>query len=591
MKKLIILVFLCIFLTSGCTSKVTIGNQDSELRDPYIPDYDPRNIGGYDDLVTTCQQLGTEMGTIDMVINAGVEYYSGNEEVSTRANSENLSELTNPDDYPILLDQADTEYILTDDITNVPVTAFEVRASQITLNLNGHEVIYGNATAPIEYILPDTNEDPYGASFGVRVTAQFLEDIKVINGKITQGQGECEGHMAGYGCNPLFFALTPPHIVFAGLDITLHAKYSSGIYAHWQKNIEIRHNTITDALQRFDESGMIVETGVKNRHHINAQINMQRGHSQHVHHNKIINARQAGIWIGSNSEVNHNEVFIDSTVTNSMGITTTENSTVHHNKVFGYGAMPIGIWPGDYTQIYSNYVHVEKDKNLFDGNSHHGCMRMTWGNWDPEIMCNHLDFKSGNPVPGTDDYSRGFAIWAGLGHPDNGGQDQRATISHNFIMSKNIDGISKAGGIAIVSNYAPSDLIFIENVVVSNYANIILADDYGPANAYAAFYGNHLVKYEDNPTYMTLKSNYSVRPSTGLFYDTTFSGGASFEEENVSLDLSADVEAGGYKHVGFGRYNDGNPIIDYYITNVEARRDEGVSFESFDEGWKVFMIE
>src|SRR5262249_44427599 len=46
---------------------------------------------------------------------------------------------------PIILDQPNAQYILDTDI-NVPGTAFVVGAGNVTLNLNGHQVVFGEGT-------------------------------------------------------------------------------------------------------------------------------------------------------------------------------------------------------------------------------------------------------------------------------------------------------------------------------------------------------------------------------------------------------------------------------------------------------------
>jgi hypothetical protein len=87
---------------------------------------------------------------------------------------------------PYVLDKPGTHYVLTEDITAAG-TGFEIMADSITLDLDGHTLVFGN----------DTSERVNGVRFGLG------EGCKLVNGR---GQpGPSPGHRGGgdqHGCAP-----------------------------------------------------------------------------------------------------------------------------------------------------------------------------------------------------------------------------------------------------------------------------------------------------------------------------------------------------------------------------------------------------
>jgi len=82
-----------------------------------------------------------------------------------------------------VLDQPDTEYRLMKDVV-ADGTAFQIVKNNITLNLNGHTVIYARN--------PTTSE-----RYGVHLTKQWqFSDIVVVNGAILQAEAKI-GILAG----------------------------------------------------------------------------------------------------------------------------------------------------------------------------------------------------------------------------------------------------------------------------------------------------------------------------------------------------------------------------------------------------------
>lgn len=447
----------------------------------------------------------------DMVVDAGVKPVK-------YPKRQHCIDITAPGELTL----SDAEYILRNDII-AEGTAFTVKASHITLNLNGYTVKY-------------MNEGAEGEAYGVYLPGYHRKDIAIVNGKIIQGEGKCCGNQHGIGCNPIY-DYDAPDIEVGGLEIVYKTPDTSGIALHWVSGANIHHNTIID-----------LGSKVTNRHQGNAVIEGCRGHgcsNQKIHHNLIKGARQNGIRTGIDSEVNNNEVYIDSSVTNSTGIAV-HSGSIHHNKIIGRGVHPIGIWPGNDIQVYNNYVEVQSTRKGEEyGSTGAACLRMTWGNDNVEVINNTFILHAEENYKGTGVRSWGRCVWVGLPKPE-----QKAVFHDNLIVANNKNGKAKAAAIAIVCHNESPNLVFRNNRVISNWCNVLLADNYGYAGGYARFIDNTFVREDNFPTYRTIRSQYSPRPSTGVFIDNKFENGASIE--NIDLEFKGT----GKKEIAVGWHLD-----------------------------------
>ncbi|MFO0754797.1 MAG: carboxypeptidase-like regulatory domain-containing protein [Thermodesulfovibrionales bacterium] len=446
-----------------------------------------------------------DLGVREMVLDAGLARV----EKPRRAR---VREITGP----ATLDQPDTEYVLQNDIATEG-TAFTVAASDVTLNLNGYTVTYGTRDAE--------------AAYGVLIEGEKRKNVALVNGRIVQGEGECRGKPGtGKNCNPVY-AYETFGLEIGGIGISYRSADTHGIYLQWGRDARIHHSVVRD-------SG----TEVKDRHQGIDALRAGRVVNAHVHHN-VIRTRQVGIRVGEEGEVHHNEVQIDSRVTNSVGLSM-QSGSLHHNKVYGYGVHPIGIWPGRNGKVFSNYVEVQSTRKGDEyGDTGAACLRMTWGTGDGvEVMYNTFLLRASRDYQGTGFNSWGRALFVGLPRAE-----QKAEFHDNVIIALNDDGEAKAAAIAVVCDNASPSLVFRNNRVESNWANVLLADSYGAADGYPQFIGNTFVKRDDYSTYRTVRSQYSSRPSTGVFTGNTMVNGASLE--NADLEFSGK----GKKEIRVGR--------------------------------------
>ena len=213
---------------------------------------------------------------------------------------------------PAELNQPDTEYILTRDVV-AEGTAFTIKASYITLNLNSHTVTYDTR---------ELGKGPKGA-FGITISEFNLKDIAIVNGVIKQGAANGSGQAGGLGHNPVF-AQGPEHLELAGLSITYGGKDISGLYVNYGSKIHIHHNTIND-------TGTIIS----NRHQGLDAVLIEHADAD-IHNNLVTRCRHRAFTFGSHSKAYNNDITIDSYATNAYGFmcfkstgfqsTTTESS-------------------------------------------------------------------------------------------------------------------------------------------------------------------------------------------------------------------------------------------------------------------------
>lgn len=130
---------------------------------------------------------------------------------------------------PYVLDQAGATYVLTQDVT-AEATAFEIKADNVTLDLDGHKVVFGaNSSQPCQGI-----------------NASNRNGLRIVNGIIEQAPGQPP--------KPRCLLLNAcKNVEVAGVSATYHGKDGQGILFAWQGgNSNIHHNEIWDT--GFDTS-------------------------------------------------------------------------------------------------------------------------------------------------------------------------------------------------------------------------------------------------------------------------------------------------------------------------------------------------
>lgn len=447
-----------------------------------------------------CQKNETNLPMPGSSIVAG-QRYVGN--VPSKTNTKHLT-------APATLDQADTKYILDNDIT-ADGTAFTITASNVVLDLNKHKVVYGNKD---------------GMSLGVTINAWNKTGLEVYNGTIEQGAGHCSGNVSGFGCNPIG-TNTSSFSRLAGVSIKYSTPDTSGIYNYYG-TIIVQDSTITD-------NGDIIT----NRHQGFGAIHVEKAAAQ-VFRNKV-KARHRGISIGSNSKVYQNQIEVISHATNAAGVFAfnIQNFEVYGNQITGTGEHPIGIFFGAgsaHGRVYSNYIDVQNTlKSAEYGNTGAGCIRTTWGADDVEVSCNTAFLHGGNykGIVGTDswwgDSSWGRCFWLGLENAT-----QKVKVHHNQIEAVSDNNDSYVAGLAVAENLSSAGLEFTDNVVASNHTPIGIGDNYGSAIGFPLIARNRVIRLGNIYKYANVRVWYGGQPIEVRLEDNIFTEPLS--SSNVKLD-------------------------------------------------------
>jgi hypothetical protein len=227
-------------------------------------------------------------------------------------------------------------YVLTEDI-EVGTRAFTIQGNNVTLDLNGHKVVYDKGEPLVKGAW---NDYVYSniSTFGVMVNGTSW---KVLNGIIQQDPASPSSGDVGIGFNPIYGSNE-------GEIAGIHAKYSgddvSGIVARYG-SVNVHHN-------RVDDEGK----QITNRHQGLKAFHLASGDA---YYNLVSRTRHQGIMGGD--LVSSNIVHIDSGATNSFGLNLqggTQEKTLFKNRVYGTGYHIVAVGWKNGMQAISNYIFM-----------------------------------------------------------------------------------------------------------------------------------------------------------------------------------------------------------------------------------------
>lgn len=262
------------------------------------------------------------------------------------------------DSVAYTLNQANTTYILTGDVT-ADYTAFNITANNVTLDLNGHTVIYNNVNWQLPIYVNGEHADAWdfirGGSTGVK--AVYQNGIKVYNGKLIQGDGFNDNCRYGYGYNPLNLRDGTGGNEVAGIYTEYSGAQMNGLVADGAGS-SLHHNVVLDR-----GAGMVDRQAVV--YAVSGTVGQHSPTGVNIDHNLVLRARQGGIGSTTNGAVYENEVYIDAVCTNGVGIGAGNSQTGNHiydNRIFGSGYMMTGIavcMHGSNITVEDNFVHLQ----------------------------------------------------------------------------------------------------------------------------------------------------------------------------------------------------------------------------------------
>ncbi len=411
---------------------------------------------------------------------------------------------------PYNLTEPGATYVLTDDIT-AAANAINIRARNVTLDLNGHTITYDNVAGAKD---PNVDEGAFGhfrvqGNHGIR-GSYGARGSRVLNGLVVQGSG---GGAGGY--EPVY---ANGFAEIAGVTVDYYGTQLRGFAG---SGGEMHHCVVLDR-----------GTKLTNRHQGVAGI----AETGHVHHCLLKRVRQRGIGGGRHgTKIYRNEIYIDSCATNSFGIMyyKTRNAVAHGNRIFGTGYHALGIGTvsagvGD-IKIYDNYIHMrsrEPDHRWDEYGAQSGVngFRVTWGGENIEWYDNVVIVEGREAGKGE---VRG--IWH-VPQPD-----QKNLVYHdNIIKAVADEAKTSALGCVVISGSKDPEkdhaALFKNNVLISDFCNLSLGGGYYGAANNGRFVGNRFVKIGDKPSYRTIQCGSGGGTCVGFdLIASVFADGAGFD--------------------------------------------------------------
>ncbi|MFC1614270.1 hypothetical protein ACFL5K_03130 [Gemmatimonadota bacterium] len=237
---------------------------------------------------------------------------------------------------PYILDQPDTYYLLTQDVTT-DGDAFRIAADGVTLDLDGHTVIFGN----------NTNDQV----FGVRFINQG-EGI-LCNGHIVQGEKSGD-----YSCAVRSNSRPFPTEIY-GITTDVHLKCAYPVNFHSQANsVQIHHNHFYSRV-----------TEIESRHYPgNALLRMYiSGGNIQIHDNLLTEGCHRAILLvneSNNVEVYNNDIQHHQQYVNGYAIAPPPGADIHHNRITSTGRG--AHLTKDGISFHDNYLDLKGHQHLDD---------------------------------------------------------------------------------------------------------------------------------------------------------------------------------------------------------------------------------
>ena len=380
---------------------------------------------------------------------------------------------------PLVLDEPGATYVLTDDLV-APGTAVRVDAPGITLDLNGHRVVYANA--PQQNI---SRGSVNSAATGVWSNHVGLENVQILNGQLEEGHVGNRADTSQDGLHALYFD-RPRNLEVAGLSVRYHgAQVYAMSFNNPQGRLHVHHNDLADRgfeiLDRHGAGGgrpVRISGGSSNA-----------GNDFELNHNLVRRTRQNGLEQAS--VMRNNEIYVDSWSTNSFAIQPlsrpdTVAGEARDNRLFltGYHAMGFG-WAHKDLLIADNLVQMQgvatDDRRYSE----------SWGERDTTSAMRITNFGSGGQVRDNLRYQnnvilgrardasimRGTMFFTDRTITDTVFQDNYVHLIAEDDRTDEVTPIVGQGVTSTQGTHKPA--YYLNNELVSNVANVRFGDSYG----------------------------------------------------------------------------------------------------------------
>ncbi|MBN1674698.1 MAG: fibronectin type III domain-containing protein [Kiritimatiellae bacterium] len=440
---------------------------------------------------------------------------------TTRATGGSVQVPGEPAGPPYVLDQPGTTYVLTRDIT-APHTAFKIAARDVTLDLNGHTVVYN-----------DERIDTQGwKSFGTYIEKSafgvFLDrqgSPKVFNGTIRQGRGDngaCAGPSIGF--SPFHGEHTSGKIELAGVRFIYGSDQMNAVKFHWSGGeVHVHHCEFRDMGHKL-----------RNRHGGGCRaLGLDSGQkASRVHHNLVTRTRQSGL---SGKTVFRNEVYVDSWAINSFAISVhSEGGEGYGNRIFGTGFNAYGLHGGtkDWT-VHDNFVHLEG----YDVQKRWG---ERWGDINMLAGCRLTNYGKGGKKRENLVYHDNVIVLRGKEDCElRGVEFMSDSTVKGFVFRNNIvkaealdEQTTRVACVDAQGQYQKADtipLVYRDNTFISNRHIVRFGDAYAKGNNHH-FINCRLVKSGDHPYFSTFLFGGAYWNYGHIVRDCAFEGGTAHDD-------------------------------------------------------------
>lgn len=456
---------------------------------------------------------------------------------------------------PYLLNQANSIYIVTEDIT-ADRTAFEIQAENITLDLGGHTATHGNQLIKdLDYSILQKS------GVGIRKKGNLkYSGIKIFNGILKQGVAE--NNLEYYAAKKMvhpdetrkmklaknmskgFSNIELEHcgdVEIAGVtsEYRWHQTWGMRFDKAFGK-YDIHHNICLDkGTQMFSRHGDGTSRSIGFRGSTSGDLNKEN--EIQVHHNLIKRTRQNGL---NNAQMIYdNEVYVDSWVVNSFAISPyREKGKVYNNTIFLTGYYACGIlWATTDLEVHDNFIHMESISTMIERPDKGRRLIENWGEQDIIAGMRLTNYDKGGQERNNLVYTNNVIIGRCRGDVEMRGTEFFSDYSiHNLVFKDNTIKITAEDTLVrqaacVDTQGAYNDRqthlpIYYKNCsLISNICNIRFGDEYGQGSNHQ-FIDCRIVKTGDHPDYHTFTFDGHNSVFNHVMLNCEFIGGSSYKD-------------------------------------------------------------
>lgn len=454
-------------------------------------------------------------------------------QTSDPAPAEDLIELPGTlEGPPYRLDQSGATYLLTEDLSGTQSAVVQIVASDITLDLGGHTITYGEGSIAST----DAGHAEQAAS-GVWARSNEVSGVRVLNGRIIEGGVGNSGASSSGGLHGVYLSGVSD-VELAGLDIAYQAAQIHAVHLRYPEGeVEVHHN-------RFKDRGYVIT----NRHGsgggrpvqiTDTSQNHASPNAYALHHNLVLRTRQNGLRQANT--ITDNEIYVDSWSTNSFAIQPhsapdTVAGKVLRNTIFMSGYHSIAVsWAHLDLEVAENLVQMEgvrtESRRYFE----------SWGDMDSLNGFRITNYGSGGQVRHNLAYRDNLIV----GRARSGGimrgtelfSDATITETHcegNLIDIRAVDEVTLDAAPVVTQgvhdtrpDHQPT--YYVDNHLRSNVALVRFGDSYGRGNRHT-FINPRFEKVGDHPDFATFIFDGGYESYDHLLIDPIFEGGAAVDD-------------------------------------------------------------